>query len=236
MQIDFSPAHLAKPKVYFNNKAVRIIERNGYWRAIVGLGLELKPGQHVLNTDSGTRKLNFTVIDKTYPTQNLIIENARLVNPTAADRQRIEKETQAMQSLLNRFSNEPQVSRLQLPLKGRKSSSFGVRRILNGQARNPHSGMDIAAAQGTPILAAAAGTVVLTEDLFYTGNTVVIDHGQGLTTLYAHLHSVDTELGAIITANQQIGTVGATGRATGPHLHWSVGLNGSWVNPELFLP
>ena len=162
--------------------------------------------------------------------------NQRQVDPTAEDLKRIARE----QTLSNQaFTTWSEVLaddlRFDLPARGRFSSAFGLRRFFNSQARQPHSGLDIAAPEGTPITAPAAGTVIDTGNYFFNGNTVFIDHGQGLISMYNHLSRIGVKKGVHVTRGQRIGAVGKTGRVTGAHLHWTLSLNNARVDPLLFL-
>ncbi len=182
------------------------------------------------------QEIDFQVGEKRYASQALKVAPSQ-VNLSAADLVRVNREHKRLEHALGLWSEPPPDSlRWPPPVPGVRSSSFGMRRIFNGQSRNPHSGMDIAAPAGTPVLLPVAGTVVDTGEYFFTGNTVLVDHGRGLISMYCHLSAIDVQPGQRIAAGTRIGAVGMTGRATGPHLHWALSLNRAWVDPELFLP
>ncbi|MEM7217980.1 MAG: M23 family metallopeptidase [Pseudomonadota bacterium] len=203
--------------------------------ALLGVGLKTKPGSYQLEvtTPEGFGyELEFAVVAKAYEVQRLTIKNDRKVNPLQQDLERIGREARAQraQYALRTPTRDDLVPFIQ-PTQGIVSSSFGRRRVLNGQPRNPHSGLDIAAPTGTPIVSPAPGTVTLTGDLFFNGNTVFVDHGGGLVTMMCHMSRIDVAEGQSVDRGEQLGLVGATGRVTGPHLHWNVSLNGVRVDP-----
>ncbi len=228
------------PHFKFRNKPVLVTHLNDRLVAIVGLALNLRPGDYFISghwdNESALLKKFFTINDKQYSTQHINIEDDRKVNPYASDMDRILTEQKRQNRAKNHYSNKAVDVDLLQPVAGIMTGSFGRRRIFNGQSRRPHSGMDIAANEGVPVAAPANGTVIELGDFFFSGNLVYIDHGQGMISMFAHLSEIDVELGQQIEKGQIIGKVGATGRVTGPHLHWSLGLNGTWVDPSLFLP
>lgn len=227
-----------RPQVTYNKVPVLTIKQNNQWVSVIGISLSTKPGKQFIKIANGnkSKKLSFMVKDKQYPTQHLTIKNKRKVNPNNLDMKRITKERPIIKNALKHWSDTANVS-LQFiaPVKGVKSSSFGSRRVFNNQPRRPHSGMDIAAATGTPIIAAASGKVIEAGDYFFNGKTVFVDHGQGLITLYCHMDTISAKVGNQVDAGEVLGTVGKTGRVTGAHLHWTVSLNNARVDPALFL-
>ncbi|MCP4332073.1 MAG: M23 family metallopeptidase [Gammaproteobacteria bacterium] len=221
----------------FRDKPVLVTQIDGKPFALVGLPLSLKAGEHFIEkSDSGqVHRKFFEVGHKEYSTQHIEIKDKRKVNPYASDMDRIIAEKKRKRKARVHFSRTAVDVDFLLPLEGTRTGSFGRRRVFNGQARNPHSGMDIAAATGVPVLAPSAGKVIELGDFFFSGNLVYLDHGQGLISLFAHLSEIDVELGQQVGKGQVVGKVGATGRVTGPHLHWSLGLNGTWIDPALFI-
>jgi murein DD-endopeptidase MepM/ murein hydrolase activator NlpD len=222
------------PVVQFGGYRTAVVRKGDQWVAIIGIPLSTKPGAQVLRVD--TRQIAFTVKDKHYRTEKLQIQNQRQVNPTAEDMVRIEAEKKRSDAALSTFSSiAAPTFELRSPVAGNRADSFGFRRVFNGEARNPHSGMDIAAPTGTQILAPAAGTVVELGEFFFNGNTLFVDHGAGVVTMYCHLSKFAVSKGAHVAAGDVLGEVGATGRVTGPHLHFGVALNRAMVDPALLL-
>jgi murein DD-endopeptidase MepM/ murein hydrolase activator NlpD len=229
------PPSETPPVVHFDKYRVPVISRDGTWVAVVGIPLAAKVGEQTL-TIANRPPIRFSITDKAYRTQHLKVPNQRHVDPNPDDLKRIQLEQARTEAALSRFTETGSPTfDLRMPVNGKYSDSFGSRRVFNGQPRNPHSGMDIPAPKGTPIKAPADGEVIETGDFFFNGNTVFIDHGYGLVTLYCHLDSIAVKPGQKVKRGEVIGKVGATGRVTGPHLHWGVGLNRAMVDPALFV-
>lgn len=223
------------PQVRYQGKPVLVVREDGQrWIAIVGIPLSVKPGtQHV---ESGGQRLAFEVGSKHYREQRITLKNQEQVTPGASNLARIERELAEQTTAYRQFSaRQPSNLLFDKPVNGPLSSPFGLRRFFNGEERNPHSGLDFAATTGTPIKAPAAGKVILVGDYFFNGRTVFVDHGQGLISMFCHLSAVDVKVGDELARGAVLGKVGATGRATGPHLHWNVSLNDARVDPAIFI-
>jgi murein DD-endopeptidase MepM/ murein hydrolase activator NlpD len=229
----------ARPEA-FNSDGVPVLVLGDRkrWTAVVGIPLSAKPGSAAITVreDGKTdRRVGYHVQAKQYAEQHLTVAPGK-VDLSPEDMARYERERAHQAQVIATFTTPwPTHLRMQQPTPGTLSNSFGKRRFFNGQARAPHAGTDIAAETGTPVVAPAAGRVLDTGDYFFNGNTVWIDHGAGLLTMLCHLSAVDVKPGDQVAAGQRVGAVGATGRVTGAHLHWSVSLNRTMVDPELFL-
>ena len=238
------PVPLSTSTVLFENRQVMLLSSQKGKYAVVGISLKTRPGDYPLelthktasDTDEHQSMLSFQVGAKEYRVQRLTIENKRKVNPYKEDMDRIIRERNEMNKAFKSFENlaQPAVDFV-LPAEGPISSPFGLKRILNDQPRNPHSGLDIAAPTGTPIHAPATGRVTAVGNYFFNGNTVLLDHGQGLISMYCHMSETTVAVGDTLSPGDLIGKVGKTGRVTGPHLHWSVSLNNARVDPNLFI-
>ena len=233
--IDLGTAATA-PRATYQGKPLLVIHEDGQrWIAIVGVPLSSKPGAEQIELDSGQR-LSFQVGAKHYVEQRITIKNEQQVNPNAANLKRIERELAEQTRAYQQFSpRQPSNLLLDKPVNGPLSSPFGLRRFFNGEERNPHSGLDFAANRGTPVKAPAAGKVILIGDYFFNGKTVFVDHGQGLISMFCHLSQIGVKVGDELPRGGVLGKVGATGRATGPHLHWNVSLNDARVDPAIFI-
>ncbi len=225
------------PSVKLGTREVAVVADHGHWHAIVGIALATEPGQHSLTMSTGekTSTIEFQVKAFKYEEQRIVIKDKRKVNPAPLDMERINKENKRIREVKAYRYKTLLPDTFQLPLEGILTSPFGLRRFFNDQPRRPHGGIDIAADTGTPIYAPATGLVVDTGNYFFNGNTVFLEHGLGLQTFYAHMDKIHVKPGDKVNAGDLIGEIGATGRVTGPHLHWSVGLNGTWVNPWLVI-
>jgi murein DD-endopeptidase MepM/ murein hydrolase activator NlpD len=175
------------------------------------------------------------VSEKSFPEQRLTVES-KFVNPPKAASERIAREKKQLDAIYaRRTSISPPASPFVKPVPGGPTSEFGTRRFFNGELRSPHAGIDLEAATGTPVLAAGPGRVALATDLYYSGGTVIVDHGGGLFTIYAHLSKIGTKAGATVKPGDRVGLSGATGRVTGPHLHWGARVGASIFDPRALL-
>ena len=218
----------------FDRDAVSYPDGERTWRALVGIDLDVKPGTYPVTVDAGAgahATYQLVVKPRAFRTRRLTVNEA-FVTPPPSEQGRIDREA----ALLTGVWNAPAPERLWTdhfvrPVPHEANSAFGTRSIFNGKPRNAHGGADFLSPAGTPIHAPNAGRVAVARNLYYSGNTVIIDHGLGLFSMLAHMSAIDVHEGDLVVAGQVLGRVGATGRVTGPHLHWAVRVGGSRVDP-----
>ena len=227
------------PKAHLNGARLLVRREKDEWVALAGIPLSAKAGATLrveVDFANGKRELRpVKVVDKKYLTQHLSVAPGQADLPEE-QLVRYQQEREHLAQVLRTYTEPgPESLALLQPVPGRRSGSFGLRRVINGMPRSPHSGLDIAAPEGTPVVAAAPGRVADSGDYLFLGRTLVLDHGHGMLSLYSHLSAVDVAAGETVAAGAPIGKVGMTGRATGPHLHFSVYLNAVSVDPAIFL-
>lgn len=208
--------------------------------ALVGIDLDVKPGRYRVTIEvAGSRPRRATydlvVRPRTFRTRRLTVDEA-FVTPPASEEERIAREARLLQSVWASPAGDRRWTGPFLrPVPQEANSAFGTRSIFNGKPRAPHGGADFLSPPGTPVRAPNAGRIAIARNLYFTGNTVVIDHGVGLFSMLAHLSAIDVHEGEMVEAGRIVGTVGATGRVTGPHLHWAVRAGGARVDPLALL-
>lgn len=222
-------------QVFYEQKPVLIAEQGSQRYAVFGIPLAAPLGTLTLNTNNAP--IQIEVKPYRYAEQRLNVKNQDYVNPNQDQLDRYAREAKEQNDIYSSFTPSPwtQFPSFIRPTAGKFSNSFGRKRFFNGEERAPHSGLDIPAPVGQKVIAPADGIVVATGSYFFNGNTVLIDHGQGLISMFCHLSQIKVEKGQHIRQGETLGLVGKTGRVTGPHLHWGMSLNNARVDPQLFL-
>lgn len=232
--IDVGSADEPRPVVEYRGKPVLQFTDGARRKAAIGLPLDTEPGTTSVLVNGET--VDVAIAPHAYREQRLTVSNQSYVTPDPEQLERIARERRIIDAAIGNFrDSEVDDIRLHAPVAGPRSSSFGLRRFFNDQPRSPHKGMDIAAGEGTPIRSPRSGIVTATGVYFFNGNTVIVDHGQGLVTLYCHLSDISVDVGDEVATGDRLGAVGSTGRVTGPHLHFGVYLNATAVDPAILL-
>jgi murein DD-endopeptidase MepM/ murein hydrolase activator NlpD len=226
---DTEPVHVR----VFDRDAAVYRDADGGWRALVGIDLDVKPGAYRVTVAAGDAHAGYDLVvrPRVFRTRRLTVNEA-FVTPPPSEQARIDREAALLASVWaapapERLWTEPFVR----PVPQDANSAFGTRSLFNGKPRNAHGGADFLSPAGTPIHAPNAGRVVVARNLYFSGNTVIVDHGLGLFSMLAHLSAIDVHEGDRVTPGEVLGRVGATGRVTGPHLHWAVRAGGARVDP-----
>lgn len=234
------PASVARPVVHFDGRRTMVVKHDAHWYVVAGIPLATEPGEKSLNVrfvGKPAQRLEFTISPKQYPEQRLVIKNPQLVNPPASALPRIEREQAHLRHILDTWVPDPAPGLSFIwPADGPQTSGFGLRRFYNGEEGSRHMGIDIGAPAGSPVRAPADGMVADAGHYYFCGHTLTIDLGQGLYSVYCHMNKIYVKRGQRVQQGQTVGTIGATGRTTGPNLHWTVSLNGTPVDPHAFIP
>jgi murein DD-endopeptidase MepM/ murein hydrolase activator NlpD len=226
------------PQAFLDGQRVLVLADQQSWWAIVGIALSTKPGALTLDVHSNqtVRSQEIQVQPFNYKSQHITLKDRAMVSPPPDILERIQTElTEQVQAYQVYSERLPSNLIFDPPVPGRLSSPFGLQRFFNGQARNPHAGLDFAAPTGTPVRAPADSRVLLIGDYYFNGLTIFLDHGNGVISMFCHLSQINLLPGDEVKRGEVVGAVGNTGRSTGPHLHWNVSLNNARVDPALFL-
>jgi murein DD-endopeptidase MepM/ murein hydrolase activator NlpD len=227
------PESSAAPRIHAFDHDIPAYRDGDAWRAIVGIDLDVKPGTYRVTVDSGAAhgSYDLKITPRTFPTRRLSVNEA-FVTPPKSEQPRIDREA-ALLAATWRSSSSTRLwtTGFVRPVPQPANSAFGTRSIFNGKPRNAHGGADFLSPSGTPIHSPNGGHIVVARPLYFSGNTVIIDHGVGVFSMLAHLSRIDVKEGDVVTATQLVGLVGATGRVTGPHLHWAVRAGDARVDP-----
>jgi len=239
--VDLGPLTESRPQARYGSKNILVIQQDGHWKGVVGLSLKTLPGDYIVRYQDTAnpgkdKEVAIKVEPKIYPEQRIKMKQKKYVSPDKEQLARIKKEKKHMGKLFKIWRDTKVSIDLAWPVDGPVSSPFGLRRFFNDQPRNPHSGLDIAAPEGTDIVLPLHGEIIDIGDYYFNGKTVFVDHGQGMISMFNHLSKITVKEGDKLLKGEKIGEVGKTGRVTGPHLHWSLSLNETRVDPLLFLP
>ncbi len=228
----------SKPKLFYKASEAKVVKRDGEFFAVIGIGVDEKVGRRHIVAVDGVKKIDlyFEILPKEYEKEYITLKSSKHVSLSAKNLARHQSEREKSRELFLSFNKNIESDlEFVLPLKGRVSSPFGKKRYYNNKPRSPHKGVDIAAPQGSDIVATQRGLVAISEEFFFNGNTIYIDHGEGVVSMYCHMEKLLVKAGEMVERGQVIGTVGETGRATGPHLHFGLFLNTKAVDPSVFI-